>query len=46
MHLFKKAYRWIRFIIAILGICILPFINHLVNDVNVNENFQILYILF
>lgn len=24
----------------------MPFINHLVNDVNVNENFQILYILF
>ena len=46
MQIFKKAYRWIRIAIIVLGLLITPFINSLVNGVSVSEDFKLLFWLF
>ena len=46
MRIFKKAYRWIRIVIIGLGLVITPFIDLLVNDISISENFKLLFWLF
>lgn len=47
MKLYAKAYRIIGVVIAVLGVCLVPFIKYIVGDVSyVKENIIILYLLF
>ena len=46
MLFYKKAYRIIALIIALVGITIMPFINNIVGKTSVNENIHIIYFLF
>ena len=47
MKLYAKTYKIIGFVIAVLGICLVPFIGYIVGDVSyVKENVVVLYILF
>ena len=46
MLFYKKAYRIIALIIALVGITIMPFINNIVGKTSVKENIHIIYFLF
>lgn len=46
MHFYKKAYRIIAFVVFIIGIMILPFINKFVDSSIITENVYIVYLLF
>ena len=47
MQLYAKAYRVIGIVIAGLGICVVPFVKHIVGDVSyVKEDITLLYLLF
>lgn len=47
MKLYSRAYQAIGVIIAILGVCIVPFLRYIVGDVSyIKENIIVLYLLF
>lgn len=46
MQFYKKAYRFIALAISLIGILIMPFLPHLVNDLTINININIVYLLF
>lgn len=47
LHFFKKVYRVIGVVIFTVGICIMPFLSHLINaDSDVDINVYILYIIY
>ena len=47
MRLYAKSYRVIGIVIAILGVCIVPFLTHIVGEVDyVKENLVLLYLLY
>lgn len=46
MCLFKKAYRWIRITIIVLGLLLVPFVDYLIKDININQNFKVIFLLF
>lgn len=47
MKLYAKAYQIIGIVIAVLGVCLVPFIGYIVGDVSyVKENIVVLYLLF
>ena len=46
MNFYKKSYRIIALIVFVIGIFILPFINFMVNDVNIDINIYLIYFLF
>lgn len=47
LNFYKRAYRIIALFVLIIGLCLSPFINDLVNDPpNIRENLLIIYILF
>lgn len=47
MAVYAKAYRVIGIVIAVLGICIAPFVKYIVGDISyVKENITVLYLLF
>lgn len=47
MKLYAKAYQIIGIVIAVLGVCLVPFISYIVGDVSyVKENIVVLYLLF
>lgn len=47
MQLYAKVYRVIGIVIAGLGICVVPFVKHIVGDVSyVKEDITLLYLLF
>ena len=45
MSFYKKIYRIIAIIILILGILVMPFLKHIVGDVNIKENIALLFFL-
>lgn len=47
MRLYAKAYHVIGIVIAVLGVCVVPFLGYIVGDVSyVKENITLLYLLF
>lgn len=46
MHFYKKAYYYISIIIFVIGLLIIPFLKYIVNDVTVDINIYVVYILF
>ena len=47
MKLYSRAYQVIGIVIAVLGICLVPFIGYIVGDVKyIRENITLLYLLF
>ena len=47
MKLYSRAYQVIGIVIAVLGICLVPFIGYIVGDVTyIKENITLLYLLF
>lgn len=47
MLLYAKAYKVIGAIIAVMGVCLVPFVKYIVGDVSyVEENITLLYLLF
>lgn len=46
MQFYKKAYRVIALIIFLIGILIMPLLPHLINDLTINTNINIVYLLF
>ena len=46
MKFYKTAYNSIAIIIIFVGLAIIPFLNYFINDVTVNINITIIYILF
>lgn len=46
MNFYRKAYNYVAIIIFIIGIALLPFINFIVGDINVEINVKLIYVLF
>lgn len=46
LYFYKKAYRLIAFIVLSIGICIIPFLNQIVGNVNIGKNIYVIFILF
>lgn len=46
MNFYKKSYRIIAFIIAVLGILLIPFLNIIVGTTNIKENIYVIFLLF
>lgn len=46
MHLYKKAYRVIAAIVAIIGLCVLPFLDIIIKNSGNISNIRIYYLLF
>lgn len=47
MNIYKKIYRYIGIIVLILGLIIIPFLNHLIsNDIPGNINIYVLYLIY
>lgn len=47
MKLYARAYQAIGIVIAVLGVCVVPFLKHIVGDISyVKENLVLLYLLF
>ena len=46
MKFYQKAYHIIALIVFILGICVLPFLNFFVGEVQIDLNLQVIYFLF
>lgn len=45
MNYYKKIYNIVAIVIAVLGFCILPFLNKIVGKISINENIKFLFIL-
>ena len=43
---YKISYRIIALVVAIIGICIIPFIKNIVGDVSIQDNLYLIYLLF
>lgn len=46
LDFYKKVYRIIAIIVALIGLCLLPFLNLLTGDVNINESIHIIFVLY
>lgn len=46
MNFYRKVYYTIAFIMTILGLCVIPFLDYLVDAPNIDINIQFLYLLF
>ncbi len=46
MHFYKKTYSIIALLILIVGLFLTPFIKYMINDVNIDVNIYLVYILF
>lgn len=46
MYFYKKIYRIIAVIVAILGIILLPFLKYIVGDISININIQFIFVLY
>lgn len=46
MNFYRKVYYIIAFIIACLGVCVTPFLNHLVDSPNIGIDIRVLYLLY
>lgn len=46
IQFYKKSYRIIAGIVLIIGICIIPFLNIIVGENNIQENIVLIYLLF
>lgn len=46
MSFYKKSYRVIGFIVAILGIILIPFLKYFIQDINLVKNAYTIYLLF
>ena len=46
MNFYKKAYYIIAFLVAIIGLCIIPFLSFFIHDITINININLVYILF
>lgn len=46
MKFYKKSYHLIAIIIFFIGICIIPFLNSIVGNVNIKESIKFIFILF
>lgn len=47
MKLYARSYKIIGIVIALLGICVIPFLKYIVGDVSyISENLTVLYLLF
>jgi len=47
MALYKKVYNTIGIIVAICGICVIPFLRYIISDIpNIKENLTVIYLLF
>jgi len=47
MKLYKKVYNTIGIIVAICGICVIPFLRYIISDVpDIKENLTVIYLLF
>lgn len=46
MQFYKTIYRLVAIIVSILGIILLPFLNSIVGDINININLQFIFILY
>lgn len=46
MAFYKTSYRKIAIVVAVLGICIIPFLNLIVGSVDIKENIYVIYLLF
>ncbi|MCB2306038.1 hypothetical protein LGL08_05375 [Clostridium estertheticum] len=46
MKYYKKIYRIIAFIVFILGLCILPFLNIIVGKISIIENIRFIFLLY
>lgn len=46
LKFYKKAYNIIACIILLIGVCIIPILNNIVGEVNIQENIYIIFILF
>lgn len=46
MLFYKKTYDLVAFIIFVIGIILIPFLKFIINDINLNINIYIVYLLF
>lgn len=46
MQFYKKSYHIIAIIIFALGVCIIPLLNNIVGEVNINEDIKFIFFLF
>ena len=46
MNFYKKSYRYIAILVSIIGILIIPFLNKIVGENNIQDNLIIIYLLF
>lgn len=46
MDFYKKIYRIIAIIVAVMGIAIVPFLNHIVGDVSINQSIYLIFMLY
>lgn len=46
MQFYKKVYRLVAIVVTIIGLCIVPFLNDIVDTSNISINVQLLYLLF
>ena len=46
MNFYQMAYRIIGIIILILGLCLIPFLDHLIKDIPDIPHFVLIYVLF
>lgn len=46
MSFYRKAYRTIGFVVAILGILLIPFLKYLITDINSIKDVYIIYLLY
>ena len=46
LRFYKKAYHIIAIIILMIGMCIIPILNQIVGEINIEENIYIIFILF
>lgn len=46
MSFYKKSYNIIAIIVLLLGICLIPFLGFFIEEVTVNINIQLVYLLF
>ena len=46
IEFYKKSYRVIALIVAIIGICVIPFLGRIVGKTDIHESITFLYLLF
>ena len=46
VNLIGKAYNYVAIAVAVVGLCIMPFLPYIINDIHNVENINLLYVLF